>query len=122
MKTLFNLKDFDELFERSIYYSSNEYPVTKMEEIDNNLIIQLALTGYPKENLSIEVQDDMLIIKGEEVTDDKNFFANHTFKRSWRDVYSAWAIKDSEAVYKNGILTITIPKKEESKSSTIKIN
>ncbi len=136
-KTVFNGL-FDELFDRNIaqFIGSDLSPLrpaVNILETDDNFKIEMAAPGFEKSNFSVNIDGDQLTVSGEktvknEELDEKNEkftrreFHYSTFKRSFTLPKSV--NHDAvQAVYENGILNLTIPKKEESKkvSKTIAI-
>lgn len=104
-------------------FISTKPSVNIMEEADQ-YSIQLAAPGLTKADFNVEVDKDQLIISSEikkdteEKSEDDSFtkreFNYSSFKRSFHlsDKVDASGI---DATYKNGILTISLPKKEEAK-------
>lgn len=84
--------------------------------------LEIAAPGWSKDDFNIEVDQDVLTVSAEkEVKEDevkpkylRKEFGTGTFKRrfSLPDTVDAQAIK---AEYVNGILEVTLPKKEEAK-------
>jgi len=104
-------------------------PKVNVAENDKSYQIELAVPGMEKEDFKIEVKDDVLVIsseKKEEKTEEgKNYsrreFSQCSFSRSFilPDVADSSKI---EAAYKNGILDVTIPKKEAEEKLARVIN
>lgn len=104
-------------------FVSTKPSVNIIEEADQ-YSIQLAAPGLSKADFNVEVDKDQLIISSEikednsEKSEDDSFtkreFNYSSFKRSFHlsDKVDASGI---DATYKNGILTVSIPKKEEAK-------
>jgi len=97
-------------------------PAVNIKETDNEFILQLAAPGLVKEDFSIELDNEMLIIssdKNKETKEEKDIytrkeFGYSKFKRSFTlpDTVKSVGILAS---YDNGILSVTLPKKEEAK-------
>jgi HSP20 family protein len=103
-------------------------PAVDVYENDQNVVMKAELPGVDPKNVEIRVEDGTLYLKGErkfekEVKDD-NY---HRVERSYGSFARSFALPssvDSEkatAEYKDGVLTLTLPKKEEAKPKTIKI-
>ena len=78
---------------------------------DNGVVYKAIIPGVDKKNISISVTNDKLKIE----TDEKTEFGT---KFSYVDEYEYgkyYQIDNSKATLKNGVLTITIPKKQLSK-------
>jgi len=104
-------------------------PLADISEDEDNIRIEVDLPGMNKQDISISYADDILTVKGTrkiESEEDQHFIRKErqvgSFSRSFPvpgDIESS-AIK---ATFKEGVLTITLPKTEEKKnSSSIPIN
>ncbi len=98
-------------------------PAVNVREADNDFTIELAAPGLTKDSFNIELDNDVLHISSEtasqkETKDEGKYtrkeFSYSTFKRSFNlpDTVDSARI---EASYDNGILVLTLPKKEEAK-------
>jgi HSP20 family protein len=95
-------------------------PSTNIIEVDDHFYIELAAPGKKKSDFKIELEDGVLTISSEIETKstekEGSFtlkeFGYSAFKRSFNITDSVSADKIS-ANYKEGILTISLPKKEE---------
>jgi len=104
-------------------------PVTDIYESEEGVVIKTELPGIRKENVSVEVRDNILTLKGKrsadkEISDGKYYRKERcfgTFHRTFtmRDTVNPDKIK---AAFKDGVLEILIPKAEEEKPSRIKVN
>ncbi len=110
--------DFLERVEKS---ASNFMPKANIKELDKEYVIELAVPGYSKKDFELNVEDDTLKIsaqkevKKEEKDGDKLIHSEYyieNFERSFTLSKNVDADK-IEATYKDGIMTVTIPKKEE---------
>ena len=85
------------------------------------------LPGFKKEDISIDVENDCLTISVERKVEDEDKRPNYvkrervygSFSRSF-DV-SGINVEGIEAAYKDGILTLTMPKKVEQKPASRKL-
>lgn len=99
-------------------------PAVNVKENDDNFIVELAAPGLNKEDFNVELDNDMLTISaGKEVNNEvkdengkytRKEFGYTSFKRAFSlpETIKGDAI---EATYINGILQVTLPKKEEAK-------
>ena len=97
-------------------------PRTRITENKDNFFINLEMPGIPKENVKIEVENNLLSVKGEKKaehkTEDTNLVMNEivygefcrTFNLS-KDI----KVDDIQAEFKDGLLIVTLPKVEEAK-------
>jgi HSP20 family protein len=100
-----------------------------MYETADDLVVTAAVPGVKAEDLDITITGDVLTIKGETKTETKEDKANYhrqerrygAFTRSVALPVPVQAAK-AQASFKDGVLTLTVPKAEESKPKTIKVN
>lgn len=104
------------------------YPSVGIRETDKELIVEVDLPGVKEDEVSIEVEDNKLIIKGErkhtnEVKRENYYHLESSYGSFSRVIGLPNYLQDekADADMKNGILTITIPKKEQKKSKKIQI-
>lgn len=125
---LFN-ESFSRLFGEEDGTLRNWTPAVDIFENDNNIVLKAELPGVDPKDVEVRVEDSTLYLKGErkfekEVKED-NY---HRIERSYGSFARSFALPgtiDSDKVqaeYKDGLLTLTIPKREEAKPKTIKIN
>ena len=94
----------------------------------HDLVLRAEVAGMSREDIDVTVENGTLVIKGEKKFDpavkEEHYRrierAYGTFHRSFTLPNTVDASKVS-AEYKNGILTITLPFKEEAKPRTIKV-
>ena len=104
-------------------------PPVDIFENGDNLVLKAELPGVNPDEVEIRVEDNTLYLKGERRFEKEVKEQNYhriertygTFTRSFSLPNSVDADKVS-ANYKDGVLTLTMPKKEEAKPKTIKIN
>jgi len=127
---------FDNFFSNNIsnFVGSDFFvtsPSTNVIESDNEYRIEVAAPGLDKADFNLNLDQDLLIIeankeaKTEENTEKfvKREFNYTSFKRSFTlpDTVNTESI---HATYKNGVLNVSLPKKEEAKpipARTIKV-
>jgi len=109
-------------------------PSVNIVELDNQFVMQLAAPGLEKSDFNINIENDYLVISTEKKTEkeetgkDGKFtrreFNYKSFKRSFQ-LDNNINREGITAAYENGVLNITLPKKEESakkpSSTTIEI-
>jgi molecular chaperone IbpA len=117
--------DFDKRFANQI--SNNYPPYNVVKKGEDNYEIQIAVSGFEKSEVTVEVNRDQLTIKGEHadtVVDDVEYLhrglASRDFTRSFT---LAEHMEVGDAVIRNGILTISLTRKipEELKPRLISI-
>lgn len=101
----------------------NKVPAVNIMESDNNYVLELSAPGYSKDEIKIELENDVLSISGEHKTSNeekegntytRREFGYGAFKRSFSLPETVNTDK-IEAKYDNGILKLTLTKKEEAK-------
>jgi len=103
-------------------------PALDLYQSDDNIVAVVELPGMRKEDIEISLQDGTLIISGErkEETNQTNG-ATRTerytgkFRRSIT-LPSRVDVNKVSATYRDGVLTVTLPKAEEAKPKQIKIS
>jgi HSP20 family protein len=104
-------------------------PAVDIYETEHELVVKADLPEVDPKELDIRVENNLLTIRGERKFEKKvnedNYLrverAYGSFSRSFSlaNTVNADAIK---ADYQNGVLTLTIPKREEAKLKQIKVN
>jgi len=104
------------------------WPAMDVSENDEAVTVKLELPGVDPKDVSIEVTGDILTIRGEKKQESeekgKDFHRLErrygAFQRSVR-LPSSVDTQKVEATYKNGVLTITLPKREGAKRKRIEV-
>jgi len=107
----------------------NWKPVVDIFDNDDNIVIKAELPGVEKENIIIDLKGRYLTLKGERssedrIEEDRYQRQERTYGRFER-VFTLPAEVDYEKIkadYKDGVLTIDIPKPEEKKARQITIH
>jgi len=84
---------------------------TDVDERDDSYIITAAVPGLGKKDIKVEVLHDKVIIEGSKKINDK---MNSEIKREFA-VYSNIDPDSASASVKDGILTVTVPKKAKKR-------
>jgi len=103
-------------------------PAVDVSETDEAVVVRADVPGLAPEDLEINLSGNLLTIKGEKKQEreekKENFYRMErvygSFVRSIELPAEVEAEK-VEAVYKNGVLKIVLPKKAEAKGKAIKI-
>ena len=109
-------------------YSSTDTTLPKVNimENDNGFVVEIAAPGMKKEDFNILLDKDILTIsseKNEEKKDDSIYLRKEFDYQSFQREFTLPDTADGDKIkgaYSNGILTITIPKKEEAKPKPAK--
>jgi HSP20 family protein len=129
------LEPFEEMdkmfndFMPSVTRGQNAFvPAIDMYEDKDNVIIETQLAGIDPEKVSIAIENDVLIIKGESEkkseVEDKNYYRKEIRRGSfYRSVpLPTHVVGDkASAIAEEGVLKITVPKAPEMKPKTIRI-
>lgn len=125
----------DRLFDESFYRpyrlwrdgSHGELPID-IYQTPNEVVVKAALPGIKPEEVDISIVGDTLTIKGEhkeeyKVKDEDYFLRELSYGSFSRTLTLPVSVNSerSEAVFENGVLTLTMPKAEEVKPKQIKI-
>ena len=115
---------FEDMFDDP-FFTKNESRIMKtdIKEHKGNYEIEVDLPGYEKENIKIEVENGYLTVNAsmnkENDEKEKGKFVRREryFGECSRSFYVGDEIKteDIKASFKNGTLTLVVPKKEEKK-------
>ena len=117
---------FDRMFLDDPFFSGereSKLMKTDINEKKDKYIIEMDLPGYEKENISLEINDGYLMISAktnqnkDEKEEGKYVRKERFVGECSRSFYVGENIKeeDIKASFKNGILKIEVPKKEERK-------
>jgi len=133
---LSDLRDeIDRLFEapltelaRTSQLLSGWTPALDMHEDKDNLIVKVELPGMKREDIDVSLHDGSLSIsgerKGEEEHENAEVYRAERFVGRFQRVVTLPAPVAADKVkaqYKEGILTITLPKTEEAKPKQIDV-
>ena len=119
----------DESFTRpSRLLGWRDVPALDMYQTDNSVVIKAALPGVKADEVDISITGEVLTIKGEhkeekEAGDDAYICKERRYGAFNRSLILPAPVQSNkaEAVFENGILTLTLPKAEEAKPKQIKI-
>jgi len=103
-------------------------PAVDIYETEQNLVVKAELAGIDPKDVDIRVENQTLFIHGERKSEkDVKEGAYHRVERSYGAFSRSFSLpttvntENVTADYKDGILTVTLAKREEAKPKTIKI-
>lgn len=103
-------------------------PRVDVEETENAVVLHADMPGINKSNLKVELENNTLTIRGErryekEEKSEGQYRSERAFGTFQRTFSLSDRIKATEikADYKDGVLTLTLPKAEEVKPKEIEI-
>jgi HSP20 family protein len=116
-------------FERAGLLEGAWAPAVDMYEDENKVVVKAELPGMTEKDIEVSVLDNTLTIKGEKKKEEEKKEENYhrieraygAFQRSM-PLPTAVAVDKVKASFKNGVLEIELPKKEEAKPKQIKIS
>ena len=137
LSDLFDIRDqFNRMFDTPLqnFLSAEARPGLFAPEVDitgtdNEITITADLPGIDVKDVKIDVRDNVLTISGERKEEsekkEKNCYRSERFFGSFQRSFALPDGLDQEkvkAAYKNGVLTVTIPKSEKVKPKQISID
>jgi HSP20 family protein len=103
-------------------------PASNVWEDDNGFYVQMALPGWEPKDITLEVNNQILTVKGERSVELQNSIKSHLveipdgqFTRLFR-LPSFVEHNKASATHRHGLLTVTFPKREEAKCRRIMID
>jgi HSP20 family protein len=104
-------------------------PPVDIYDTDNALVLKADLPGVDPKGVQIRIEDGVLYLSGERKAEtdvkEENY---HRMERSYGTFSRSFSLPSSidaehvNAEYKDGQLILTMPKREEAKPKTVKIN
>jgi HSP20 family protein len=103
-------------------------PAVDIYENENELVVKADIPEVDPKNLGIQIENGTLTLKGERKFEEQNTGKGfHRVERSYGSFVRAFSLPETvdgekvKADYKNGVLTVTIAKKEVAKPRTINV-
>lgn len=139
-RELMTLQDrMNRLFEDSIprtpatrednLFAGSWAPAVDIYETENEIVLKADLPDIDPKDVDIRVEDNILYLKGErkfeKETKEENF---HRIERNYGSFARSFSLPHTVAAdkivasYKDGVLHVKMPKREETKPKQIKIN
>ena len=104
-------------------------PVVDIYEQNGNIVLKAELPGVDPKDVDIRVENNTLSLRGERKLDTEvNKDSYHRVERAYGAFSRSFtlpSVVDQEKInaeYKDGVLRVTLPKKEEAKPKQININ
>ena len=104
-------------------------PPVDIYETANGIELKIELPGINKEDVSVEIKDNVLTLKGERLLDpnvkDEQYYRK---ERSFGKFHRSFSLQDTiksdliKASFKDGILTVEIPKSEKEQPKKISVD
>ena len=130
-------RDFDRLFRDAFSSQHGETelstrswaPPVDIYETEEAIVLKAELPGVDPKDVEVRVEDNTLFLKGERKFEKEVKEQNyHRVERSYGSFARSFSLPNSisadkvKAEFKDGLLTLTMPKREEAKPKTIKID
>jgi HSP20 family protein len=129
---------FDDFFTRDLFdwgntnYSTSgtTLPAVNVKETNDTFEVEMAAPGMKKEDFKVELNNNVLTISSEhkhehEEKDREKYnrreFSYQSFQRSFQLSREAVDADNIQARYENGVLRLTIPKREEVKQKPARL-
>jgi HSP20 family protein len=116
----------EEMFENQ---ESNDGQLTiDVYQTDNDIVIKSTIAGVKPEDLDVSINNDMITIRGERKQDEEVTSENYYYQECYWGGFSRSVIlpvdilpDKVEASMKNGILTIRMPKADNTRTKKIQV-
>jgi HSP20 family protein len=104
-------------------------PAVDMWETKDNVVLSFEIPGVREKEVSVAITGDLLTVKGDrrferEVKDESYHRLERVYGKFERSVQLPMAVQSDKvkALYRDGVLEVTLPKAEEVKPKEIKID
>lgn len=98
-------------------------PALDVKEDDKTIFVHAELPGLEEKDIDVSIKDGVLTLKGEKKAEEKKEGRNHVrIERAYGSFFRSIALSSEvdeskvDAVFKNGILSITLPKSTTAKT------
>lgn len=128
---LANLRLFEDAFSRLLTEPQANRPWTPAVDIyetENELVLKADLPDVDQNNIDVRVENQTLTIAGERKFEKKEDHKGyHRIERSYGNFVRSFAVPNTfdvekiNAQFRNGVLTVTLPKKEAAKPRQVKV-
>lgn len=123
---------FDDFFSKDLWNWGQQHnsttnttlPAVNIRESNDNYVVEMAAPGMKKEDFKIELDGNTLTISSERKENRvenegeryaRREFSYQSFQRSFQLAKDVVDVDGIQAKYENGVLELTVPKKEEVK-------
>ncbi|MCK5379986.1 MAG: Hsp20/alpha crystallin family protein, partial [Candidatus Latescibacteria bacterium] len=103
-------------------------PKVDISETNGDLVVAADLPGLNRDDVSIRIEDNVLTLKGEKKKEEEREGTNfYRVERCGGNFTRSFALPNTvdankvKATFKDGVLTVTLPKTEEAKGKEIPI-
>lgn len=103
-------------------------PSVDIYESENKLVLEAELPGMKREDFELSIENNVITLRGERRFEKKDEGDNyHRVERAYGSFTRSFNLprtvstEDIKAEFKNGVLSVALPKKEEAKARRIEI-
>ncbi len=137
MRTMNSLQEqFSRLFDDPFFRVANNdsaltawSPSVDIYETEQELVLRADLPDLSEKDIDVRVENNMLTIRGERKFEKDVSEENYLrIERSYGSFSRSFSLPNTvnteqiKADYRNGVLTVTLPKREESKPKQVKVS
>lgn len=104
-------------------------PAVDIYETENELVLKADLPGVSEKDIDVRVENNMLTVRGERQFETKVKEDNYLrIERTYGSFSRSFGLPNTvnteaiSAEYRNGVLTVQLPKRAESKPKQVKVN
>src|SRR5690348_15927289 len=101
------------------------WPRLELSETDKSVTVTAELPGLSENDVQVEIANGVLSIRGEKKADrsDDSKFVSERYYGSFERQISLKGVEEdkAQAAFKNGVLTVTLPKSEQSSRNVKRI-
>jgi HSP20 family protein len=111
---------------RASAWSGSFWPSIEMNATDNEIRVSAELPGMDEKDVELLINEGVLTIRGEKKSGAKDRgrrFSEHHYGRFERSIALRFELKEdrAEASFKNGVLTVVLPKSAKARESAKRI-
>ncbi len=128
---LYNFRTFEDAFTRLLSEPQTNRPwspAVDIYETENDLVLKADLPDVDQKSIDVRVENQTLTIAGERKFEKQDAGKGyHRIERTYGTFVRSFSVPNTfdtdqiGAEYKNGVLTVTLPKKEAAKPRQIKV-
>jgi HSP20 family protein len=103
-------------------------PSVDIFESENEIVLEAELPGMKREDFEVSIENNVITLKGERHFEKKDEGDNyHRVERSYGSFTRSFSLprtvsaEETSADFKNGILRVSLPKREEAKARKIEV-
>jgi HSP20 family protein len=103
-------------------------PSVDIYESENEIVLEAELPGMKREDFEVSIENNVITLKGERRFEKKEEGDNyHRVERSYGSFTRSFSLprtvsaEETTADFKNGVLRVSLPKREEAKSRKIEV-